>query len=394
MKKLNLLVLMLSLLFIFTSCNKQKNNLETTSTDIIERENITTETVTPEVTEAITPEVEEDIQDIQFTYDYSRQDDNFEIIPGKDGQPDEVDIASGHKLNLKDWFMMDMSPDGKYYISYTGEYNNTYARYYIPVKCERKDFNLIMLKEEYPLFNPNDMGANNKEIYSAGCEFEPIARSNEPILFNEQSSYWFEVFKNQWIPGSSVYIQPGIFEKLPVKNLEVGISYEKIKDGAWFVVKTDDNSSLRLRDSSNIKSGKVISNIPNGTWLYADAQTSKTETIDGIEGRWYKIIYPEKGYVFGGYLEKQDDICGLEFAQFEVMHYPHDGSNNYTFKVYSAPTTKSQYLGEYEIKPDKYGYRAMIETNKYETVDGIQGVWINIEEPVKGFIFGYNFIYK
>ena len=248
MKIFNLLLLILLFLFIFTSCNKQKKNLENTSTDIIEPEKILTET--------IPSEVKEYNQDLQFTYDYAQQDEIKGIISGKDGHPDEVDIASGHKLNLKDWFMMDMSPDGKYYISYTGEYNNTYARYYIPVKCERKDFNLIMLKEESPLFNPNDMGANNKEIYSAGCEFEPIARSKEPILFNEQSSYWFEVFKNQWIPGSSVYIQPGIFEKLPVKNLEVGISYEKIKDGAWFVVKTDDGSSLRLRDSSILSQEK------------------------------------------------------------------------------------------------------------------------------------------
>ena len=100
MKKLYLLMPMLLLLFVFTSCDKQKKNLEPTSTDIIEPENITTETITPEVTEAITPEVEEDIQDIQFTYDYSLQDDNFEIIPGKDGKPDEVDIASGHKIKI------------------------------------------------------------------------------------------------------------------------------------------------------------------------------------------------------------------------------------------------------------------------------------------------------
>jgi hypothetical protein len=390
MKKLNLLVLMLSLLFIFTSCNKQKNNLETTSTDIIERENITTETVTPEVTEAITPEAEEDIQDIQFTYDYSRQDDNFEIIPGKDGQPDEVDIASGHKIKTS----KSTSSDGKYYIYDNGEYYYTYERYCAPVEGERKDLNLIMLKEKSELFNPTDLGENEKNVCSPGCEFVAIARSSEPISFNEQTSYWFKVSEDKWIPGSAVYIQVGAFEKLAVEDLEIRMAFEEIKDGEWFVVNTDDGSSLRLRDSSNIKLGKVISNIPQGTWIYADAQTSKTETIDGKEARWYKIIYPETGYVFGGYLEKQDDVCGLKFAQLDITSYPHDNSDNYTFKVYSAPSTKSEYLGEYEIKPDKYGYRAMIETNKYETVDGIQGIWINIEEPVKGFIFGYNFIYK
>ena len=84
----------------------------------------------------------------------------------------------------------------------------------------------------------------------------------------------------------------------------------------------------------------------------------------------------------------------MKFAQLDITSYPHDNSDNYTFKVYSAPSTKSQYLGEYEIKPDKYGYRAMIETNKLETVDGVRGVWIYIKEPVQGFIFGHNFIYK
>lgn len=386
MKKLILITQILFVVLAITSCKKQKNNLENSSTESITTVNTLTETTTSEV--------KEENQNYQFSYDYTQQDDILGIIPGKNGQPDEVDIASAHKNNSEDWFMFDMSPDGNYYIQYNGEYNYTYARYYVPVKGDRKDLNLIMLKEESPIYNPNDMGANNKEICSLGCEFIAIARSTEPVVFNDQTSYWFKVSKNEWIPGSSLYIQPGIFEKLPVENLEVGMAYEKIKDGIWFVVKTDDGSSLRLRDSSDIKTGKVISNIPQGTWLYADSQTSKTETIDGIEARWYKIIYPEKGYVFGGYLEKQDDVCGLSFAQFEVMHYPHDGSNNYTFKVYSAPTTKSQYLGEYEIKPNEYGYLAMIETKELETVDGVRGVWINIQKPVEGFIFGYNFIYK
>ncbi len=35
-----------------------------------------------------------------------------------------------------------------------------------------------------------------------------------------------------------------------------------------------------------------------------------------------------------------------------------------------------------------------IDHRQTETVDGVRGVWINIKEPVEGFIFGYNFIYK
>lgn len=272
-----------------------------------------------------------------------------------------------------------MSSDGKYYIRYNDEFYYTYSRYCIPVEGERADLNLIMVKEESKVYNPNDMGKNEKDTFYAGCEFVPLARSKKPVLFNDQKSYWFKLYGNEWIPGTSVYIQPGVFEKLPVEDLEMKGDYEKIEDGAWFVVKTE----------------KLLSNISQGSWIYADTQSTKTETIDGIESRWYKIIYPETGYVFGGYLEKQDDVCGLKFASMEVIEYPHDGSDNYLFKVYSAPSTKSEFLGEYEIKPDKYGgYPAVIETNKFETVDDVKGIWINIKEPVEGFIFGYNFIYK
>ena len=369
MKKVSVLITSLTIVFTLISCNNTK--------------------------QTSTSEVMDENQNWQVVPDISDKDKLISIIPGKDGQPDEVNIASEHKIKIDDyWFSKSTSSDGKYYIYDSGEYNYTYERYCVPIEGERKDLNLIMLKEESALFNPDDMGSNKKNICSAGCEFVPLARSKNQINFNEQTSYWFRVTVNTWIPGVSVYIQPGVFEKLPVEDLEVGMPYEKIKDGTWFIVKTDDGSSLRLRDSSNIKTGNVILSIPQGTWIYADSQTSSTETIDGIEARWYKIIYPEAGYVFGGYLEKQDDICGLKFAQLDITSYPHDNSDNYTFKVYSAPSTKSEYLGEYEIKPDKYGYRAMIETNKLETVDGVRGVWIYIEEPVQGFIFGHNFIYK
>ena len=145
---------------------------------------------------------------------------------------------------------------------------------------------------------------------------------------------------------------------------------------------------------SNIKTGNIITSLPQGTWIYADTQTCKTDTIDGIDSRWYKLAYPEKGYVFGGYLEKQDGVYGLKFAQFDLSSYRHDSSNDYTYKVYSAPTTKSELLGEYEIQPGDYGYEAWIETSQMETVDGVRGIWLYVKEPVKGFIFGRNFVYK
>ncbi len=187
MKKLILITQILFVVLAITSCKKQKNNLENSSTESITTVNTLTETTTSEV--------KEENQNYQFSYDYTQQDDILGIIPGKNGQPDEVDIASAHKNNSEDWFMFDMSPDGNYYIQYNGEYNYTYARYYVPVKGDRKDLNLIMLKEESPIYNPNDMGANNKEICSLGCEFIAIARSTEPVVFNDQISYWFKISK-------------------------------------------------------------------------------------------------------------------------------------------------------------------------------------------------------
>ena len=386
MRKLTTFILILFIVLVISSCNKQKQNTVSNSS-----ENIKTDEL---IQESVSPEVVGENQNLQTADDDKDQDDSLQIIPGKNGQPDEADIASGHKLDIQDWFGKTTSSDGKYYIYDAGEYNYIYYRYCMPVEGERKDLNLIMLKENSALFNPNDLGSNQKIVSYAGCEFVPLARSKEPISFNEQTSYWFKADEYTWIPGSAVYIQPGVFEKLPVEDLEVGMAYEKIKDGAWFIVKTDDGSSLRLRDSSNIKTSKVILSFPQGTWIYAEAQTTNTDTIDGINSRWYKIAYPEKGYVFGGYLEKQEGVCGLQFPYQEISHYRYDSSKDCIFKVYSAPTEKSEFLGEYEIKPDKYGYLATIETNQMETVNGVQGVWIYIKEPVQGFIFGHNFIYK
>jgi len=385
MKKYFLITLLLFVVLAVTSCNKQKKDPESISTETIEKEKIPAETTT---------KIKEDNQDSQFLYNYEHQDTLSGIIPGKDGRPDELDIASGHKIKIENWYSQLLSSDGRYTAYENQEYYYIYERYCIPNEGERKDLNLIMFKKDAPIYNPNDLGAKNKDIGGPGCEFVAIARTSFPMVFDSKVWYWFKISEDKWVPGSSVYIQKGGFERLPVEDLELGMAYEEITDGAWFVVKTDAGSPLKIFDSSNKRSAKEISTIPQGTWIYAEAQTTDTEVIDEIEGHWYKIAYPEKGYVFGGYLEKQEGVCGLKFPSIDISSYIHDDSKNYKFKVYSAPTTKSQFLGEYEIIPDEYGYLALIETKDYETIDGVNGLWIYIEEPVKGFIFGYNFVYK
>ncbi len=385
MKILKILIPLFIALLAITSCKKQKQNVVISFSENNEIDKVLSEFNTPKSVEEITP--------VQ-TVENEVHDESFNIIPGKNGQPDEVDIASEHKVKIENMYYFDRSPDGKYHIYGIDEYYYTYDRYYMPIKGERKELNLIMTKEETSLIDPNDMGSNEKMICYPGCEYIPIARSKEPIFYKGQISYWFRVTKESWIPGASVYIQTGTFEKLPVEDLEIGMDYEKIKGGAWFIVKTDDGASLRLRDSSNIKTSNIIMSFPQGTWLYADAQTIDTDTIDGIESRWYKLAYPEEGYVFGGYLEKQDGVCGLEFASFAVSYYTHDPSKDYMFKVYSAPTVESEYLGEYEIKPNGSSYSTIIESDRRETIDGVKGVWIYITTPIKGFIFGDKFIYN
>ena len=85
MKKLILITQILFVVLAITSCKKQKNNLENSSTESITTVNTLTETTTSEV--------KEENQNYQFSYDYTQQDDILGIIPSKNGQPDEVDIA-------------------------------------------------------------------------------------------------------------------------------------------------------------------------------------------------------------------------------------------------------------------------------------------------------------
>jgi len=65
--------------------------------------------------------------------------------------------------------------------------------------------------------------------------------------------------------------------------------------GGIVVAETDDDSDLKLLDSSNIETGKEISSLPQGTWIYSEAQSTKSEIVDEKESRWYKIVYPETG---------------------------------------------------------------------------------------------------
>lgn len=380
MKKVYPLITMLLTILAITSCKKEKE------TNLPEQTKVLPATESQKM-EEISSVNKGDENSLALESKSALPDESSSSQPENNEQPGEFDIATEHETKIERCDSKTLSPDGEYMIYESGEYDSIYERYCIPVKGERKDLTLIMLKEECTSINPDDMAPSKAYIYSAECEFVPIAKSSEPVTYKDITSYWFKITENTWLPGSSVLIQTGSFEKLPAEDFKIGLYYEQMAEGIWFIVKAEAN--LRLTNSSDTK----ILNLPKGTWLYADARTIDTETIDGIEGRWYKIRYPEIGYIFGGYLEEKSEVCSLNFSHLETFTYTLDANNDFMFKVYSAPTTESEFLGEHEVPHYKSEYSSTIETSKMETIDGKEGKWIHIKEPVQGFIFGDKFIY-
>ena len=381
MKKVYPLITMLLTILVITSCKKEKEAVLTAdSSNELQ--------VADYAQKEISSVNKGDENSLALESKSALPDESSSSQPENNEQPGEFDIATEHETKIERCDSKTLSPDGEYMIYESGEYDSIYERYCIPVKGERKNLNLIMLKEECTSINPDDMAPSKAYIYSAECEFVPIAKSSEPVTYKGITSYWFKITENTWLPGSSVLIQTGSFEKLPTEDFKIGMDYEQMDEGSWFIVKAEAN--LRLANSS--ATNKIIT-IPKGTWLYADARTIDTETIDGIEGRWYKIRYPEIGYIFGGYLEEKSEVCNLNFSHLETFTYILDANNDFMFKVYSAPTTESEFLGEHEVPHYKSEYSSTIETSKMETIDGKEGKWIHIKEPVQGFIFGDKFIY-
>lgn len=383
MKKVYPLITMLASVLAISSCNKEKEAaLTADSSNELQ--------VADYAQKEIASDNKLEENSLALESHVALPDESSASQPEKNEQPAEFDIASEHHTKIQNCYSKTLSPDGEYMIYENGEYDSTYERYCIPVKGERKDFNLIMLKEKCTSVNPDDMAAAKVRFYSAECEFVPIAKSSEPVTYKGITSYWFKITEKAWLPGSSILIQTGSFEKIPAEDFQIGMDYEQMAEGIWLIVKAE--ATLRLADSSD--TSKIL-NLAQGNWIYAEARTTETETIDGIEGRWYKIRYPEIGYIFGGYLEEKKGVPGLNFSHLETFSHTHDDSNDFMFKVYSAPTAESEFLGEYEVKPEyKSNYSTTIESNKKETIDGKEGKWIYITKPVKGFIFGDKFIYS
>ena len=97
MKKLSVLIILLTIVISLISCNKQKHNT-------FEKEK--SETVIQKINtiQTSTLEAADENQNENLALDDSDEEKQMSIIPGKDGQPDEADIASEHKIVLRDWY--------------------------------------------------------------------------------------------------------------------------------------------------------------------------------------------------------------------------------------------------------------------------------------------------
>jgi hypothetical protein len=277
-----------------------------------------------------------------------------------------------------------------------GEYNSTYSKLYIPIEGSLAGKNMAVIIDDFAdLVDPKSLADPKAVYYYKDCELMLLARSKSQIFFDGKTSYWFRVDGKSWIPGVSVYLQEGTFDRLPEEDLTVGIAYEKIGDGAWFTVETDDGSNLRVRETSDAGGGKILAALPNGSWVYATEQTVEEDNVDGAAGRWYRIRYPETGYVFGGYLKKHEDVGTLSFADYELDRYTLLPGAKTKFTAYEAPTTKSKVLGEYDLADFNTDHvvSSMYRSGKVKEGD-VESWWIYVSEPFQGFVFGDGFLFK
>jgi hypothetical protein len=71
--------------------------------------------------------------------------------------------------------------------------------------------------------------------------------------------------------------------------------------GMLFMAVNDND--VNVRDLPDSVVGKMISQLSNGDEVLVNEQTVNTSTIDGVSARWYHIIEPYDGWVFGAFLD-------------------------------------------------------------------------------------------
>ena len=162
MKKVYPLITMLLTILAITSCKKEKE------TNLPEQTKVLPATESQKKEEISSVNKGEE-NSLALESQAALSDESSSSQPENNEQPGEFDIATEHETKIERCYSKTLSPDGEYMIYENGEYDSIYERYCIPVKGERKDLNLIMLKEECTSINPDDMAPSKAYIYSAEC---------------------------------------------------------------------------------------------------------------------------------------------------------------------------------------------------------------------------------
>ena len=78
------------------------------------------------------------------------------------------------------------------------------------------------------------------------------------------------------------------------------------------------NSGLKLRKEQSLKS-EVVGVIPFKSEIKLCYQSTKTEVIDGIKGKWVKAFWQDKeGFVFDGYTKKLNESSKIKIFNTEM----------------------------------------------------------------------------
>jgi uncharacterized protein YgiM (DUF1202 family) len=88
-------------------------------------------------------------------------------------------------------------------------------------------------------------------------------------------------------------------EALTIPRAAVIIETESASNG--FMTVDDDN--VNVRDLPDAVAGRVLGQVSRGIVVTVSEQTKETSTIGGHTARWYHIIEPLDGWIFGEFLE-------------------------------------------------------------------------------------------
>ena len=96
-----------------------------------------------------------------------------------------------------------------------------------------------------------------------------------------------------------------VIENVIMQNNNIGDQVEEIVKYQETISFVNSFSGLNMRLSPDVSSEKIIL-IPNNSEVLIIETSERSDIIDGVESKWYKIKYMDYiGWVFWGYLSKK-----------------------------------------------------------------------------------------